>query len=438
MTWIRRFLAMAATRENPGRLIGYAVGRRRMEGLPDVDLREDFVEGVEVRLLEEAAGAPVHWKSWDEYWVSEIRRLSQGAGKLIPLELIGRAADVARPLDLACYLVQRRRQEGFPELKGVTVPCSASAANPLDRASVQAEHAESAQATAADRDHPHGEMFEWVHAEETFADPGVQALAVAALTGDTREIDRLVAAGVDPNAIGVGNVTPLHWAWHKHATRELLIESASRYAWIVVSARGFRMMEQGRAVEFLAMKPMVLDPVTTVPAGLARLLKHGADPNVRCAKGNALLHEAVALRWTALARVALRHGADPNLPDDRGEPPLAWILAAAHPTDQDLRLVRTLLDAPGFEIEARNAYGTTLAMRVAGIRNDILLELLERGADYNKRNDAGFNVLDRIAFAAPYHFPRRVSARQHARVVRWLKRQGVTLPAPDILSASED
>ncbi|MDE0421742.1 MAG: hypothetical protein OXK76_12775 [Gammaproteobacteria bacterium] len=428
MTWIRRFLAMAANRENPGRLIGYTVGRRRMEGLPDIDLRTDFVSGVEARLVEEAAGPPLHWEDWNEYWVSELRRLSQGAGKLIPLQLVGWAADVAKPLDLACYLVQRRREEGFQELKGVTIPCSATAANPLGHASLHTGRA-GTEATQ-DRDHSRREMFEWVNAEETFADLAVRALAVAAVRGDTKEIDRLIAAGVDPNARGVGNVTPLHWAWHKLATSELLTESISRTYWIVMRGREFRMAAQGRAVDFLAMQPMVLDPITAVPPGVARLLERGADPNIRCANGTGLLHEAVALRWPALVRAALRRGADPNLPDDQGEPPLAWILAAGHPTDEDLRLVKMLLDAPGFEIEAPNGYGTTLAMRVAGVRDDILLEFLKRGADYRARNGAGYSVLDRLSFAEPYHFPRRLAARQHKRVVRWLRRQGVTLPLP--------
>ena len=437
LVWIRRFLAMAATRENPDRLIGYTVGRRRMEGLPGIDLWGDYVEGVEYGLLEEAAGEPAHWSNWDEYWLAHLRRLSQGLTKLMALELVGQGADWAKPLDFACYLVLRRRQQGFPELKGVTVPCSAAFADRLDRSSVLTESPGAEPGTVhdnrADWKQYERETARWASSEDTFADPAVRALAEAAADGDVPEIDRLLATGVDPNVRGAGNLTPLHWAWHKLSAKQLLgvsiVRSPARVG-VAMPMRHFNLMEQGRAIEYLSYRPMPLVPWGSVPPGLARMLERGADPNVRCANGTGLLHEAVALRWVALVEAALRRGADPNLPDDRGERPLAWILAAAQPTDEDLRLVKMLLDAPGFEIEAPNGYGTTLAMRVAGVRDDILLELLKRGADYRARNRAGYSVLDRLSLAEPYHFPRRLAARQHKRVVRWLRRQGVTLPLP--------
>ena len=444
LVWIRRFLGMAATRANPGRLIGYTVGRRRMEGLPDIDLWRDFVEGVEYGLVEEAIGEPTHWPNWDDYWLSDIRRLSQGLTKLLALELVRREADWTKPLDFACYVVLRRRQEGFPELKGVTVPCPAAFADRLDRSSALADRpgpeSRTVQAHRADWERHESETARWVSADETFADPADRAVAKAAKAGDGPEIDRLLAGGKNPNGRGAGNLTPLLWAWRKLSAEQLLAVSMVRAPVVGVVAmpmRHFNLMEQGRAIEYLSYRPMAIVPWTKVPPGLAKMLQHGADPNVLSANGTGILHEAVALRWTALVRAALRHGADPNLPDERGERPLAWILAAGHPTDEDLRLVKTLLDAPGFEVEAPNDYGTTLAMRVAGVRDDILLELLKRGADYRARNGAGYSVLDRLSFAAPYHFPRRVAARQHKRVVRWLSRQGVALPAPTVPSATE-
>ena len=45
-----------------------------------------------------------------------------------------------------------------------------------------------------------------------FADPGVRALANAAEAGDVKEIDRLVASGVNVNAVGSHGMTPLKWA----------------------------------------------------------------------------------------------------------------------------------------------------------------------------------------------------------------------------------
>ena len=58
---------------------------------------------------------------------------------------------------------------------------------------------------------PHSTGSRWSPAE-IFSDPQLIALAKAVKKQDLREIDQLIAAGVDVNAAGKDNVTPLAWA----------------------------------------------------------------------------------------------------------------------------------------------------------------------------------------------------------------------------------
>lgn len=214
--------------------------------------------------------------------------------------------------------------------------------------------------------------------EPRFPDERVRALVAAAREGDVRRIDRLVAEGTDPNARGRGGITPLH-----------------------LNGRNLR--------------------------GFVRLLEHGADPNVLVDDdGTTVMHRSV-VGWPARLRATLRHGGDVNVRDAWGDTPLSS-------TDRLLVLQRdmlaVLLEEPGLDIEAPNRDGTTVAMKVAGLRNDILYELLVRGADYERRNAAGYSVLDRLAFQGQFKYAGTRGKRLQDKVVAWLAERGVELPPP--------
>ena len=157
------------------------------------------------------------------------------------------------------------------------------------------------------------------------------------------------------------------------------------------------------------------------------LLEHGADPNVVSVMGESAMHTAARTPNAGFLEAALAHGGDPNVRDPWGDTPLS-----AAPWHIWPRVLETLLHAPGVDLEAPNRYGTTVAMKVAGLRDDVLLALLERGADYNVRNAAGYNVLDRLAFHRPLMFPGTVAARNCDRVIDWLAERGVELPEPRV------
>ena len=123
----------------------------------------------------------------------------------------------------------------------------------------------------------------------------------------------------------------------------------------------------------------------------------------------------------------LRIWGDPNVRDAWGDTPLS-----ARPLGMWPDTVAALLDAPGVDIDAPNRHGTTVAMKVAGARDDILLALLERGADYEVENAAGYSVLDRLAFQRPLMFPGTTAARSCDKVIAWLAERGVELPEPRV------
>lgn len=217
----------------------------------------------------------------------------------------------------------------------------------------------------------------WWTPERMFADPAARALAEAARRGRVRTVDRLVAGGTDVNASGTDKVTPLYWAGN---------------------LRVFR-----------------------------RLLELGADPNVLYDDGATMMHYMAQYGDERYLEAALAHGGDPNVRDAWGNTPLS-----ANPLLMRTDAVAALLDAPGVDIEAPNRHGTTVAMKVAGVRDDILLALLERGADYEAENAAGYSVLDRLAFQRPLMFPGTTAARACDKVIAWLAERGVELPEPRV------
>ena len=349
-------------RENVRKHLGYIAERRRQAGLPDVDVRRGFGEAVDAGVRREAAGEPVGpagTDDWNGYWLGRIGEL----WRVVELWPIVAVADTAlQEEELACRIVLRRREHGLPELSGPARNCAGTLPPAAPRRVVgQSERG----------------YGPWWTPERMFADPAARALADAARGGRVRTVDRLVAAGTDVNASGVGKVNPLYWAR---------------------SLRVFR-----------------------------RLLELGADPNVLYDEGGTKMHHVARYGDERYLEAALAHGGDPNVRDAWGDTPLS-----ASPLGKWPGTLAVLLDAPGVDIEAPNRHGTTVAMKVAGTRDDILLALLERGADYEARNAAGYSVLDRLAFQRPLMFPGTAYARACDRVIAWLAARGVELPEPRV------
>lgn len=180
-------------------------------------------------------------------------------------------------------------------------------------------------------------------------DPQTQALALAAGRGDIGEIDRLVAAGADVNAVGTYGVAVTEWLFH-HPNK----------------------------------------------AGFRRLLEHGADPNkiwfIQYDGTNeqiSLLHRAVEdapYIGTDYLRMCLGIGrGDPNLlPPDKKYRPIQKALRFGN-EDAFMILVKA-----GAEIEYKDESGRPLVFYAASYDNfEITLFLLEQGVDYSSNYTGG-------------------------------------------------
>lgn len=221
---------------------------------------------------------------------------------------------------------------------------------------------------------------------DIFEDDNVAALASAAATGKRDEIARLVASGTDVNAAGKGGITPLLWALFAQ------------------SKEGYR--------ELLLLK---------------------ANPNARPPDGQSVVNFVAQItddrEWLSLA---LQHGGDPNLviDDGCGASPYTPIFNAI--CQRNAKGASLLIEA-GADVDYRNGAGDTpLSLAVDVAAYDIVLDLLETGADYESTNSEGQKILDTIAQSANdlqvTCNPVRKSA--YRKVVEWLEQRPAKPPEP--------
>jgi hypothetical protein len=211
---------------------------------------------------------------------------------------------------------------------------------------------------------PH-ERLKW-KAKDFFTDAGVISLCRAIEAKNIAEIDRLAKSGVNVNAKGRNNMTPLLWAF-----------------------------------------PMG-EPV------FKKMLELGADPNVKLtgsvwsiglnegnsvmsASANALLIDGAVhgqyfydAPMDNYLKLVLEHGGNPNIEDANGETPLFEVKFSYPPSKLPGRL-RLLLDA-GADINHRNSQGKTPVISAAVGRQDYVLCLLKAGADYRIADDKGSDM----------------------------------------------
>ncbi len=216
------------------------------------------------------------------------------------------------------------------------------------------------------------EFIAFMSLETMFPDESVRALAKAAGKGRIQTVEELVNSGVDVNSSGTKGATPLFW-------------SMSNY-------KGFK-----------------------------NLLELGADPNVIYGNGGAVMHWAVKMKDNRFLEAALEHGGNPNIVA-KGmfeDTPIFRALS------QGIEKVEILLDA-GANIDARNKFGTTPVMTVAGRGDfDLVYYLLERGADYKIKNNAGWTLANRVADVAGRLIPK--AELERLKVVEWLESREVAV-----------
>ena len=181
--------------------------------------------------------------------------------------------------------------------------------------------------------------------DEIFLDPQVRALAKAAGKGDIKKIRELVANGVDVNAQGRSTGTPLFWAIYKGN----------------------------------------LD-------GFEELLKQGATPNVKLEGSSTVMHWATRNKDSRFLQLALAYGGDPNLKGGMYDAPPIW--DAVKLGEKTIPRNYYLLIEAGTDLNLIVDTDSTLLIEAAGReRYDIVLDLLNRGAEFQMINRRGLVVL---------------------------------------------
>ncbi|WP_233079587.1 ankyrin repeat domain-containing protein [Rheinheimera soli] len=187
--------------------------------------------------------------------------------------------------------------------------------------------------------------------DELYPDSHVRALAKAAGKGDILKVRQLVASGVNVNAQGRSKATPLYWAIRKNNL-----------------------------------------------AGFEALLKLGATPNVRFDDSGTMMHWATRHQDSRFLQLALSYGGDPNLRGGMYDSPAIWETVKSENTNIPNNYYQLI--AAGTDLEIKDNIGTTLLGHAAALgRYDVVLDLLNRGANFQMVNRMGmvllFHCLDR-------------------------------------------
>ncbi len=184
---------------------------------------------------------------------------------------------------------------------------------------------------------------------ELFTNPQVAALVHAAETGDVKTIDELVTKGIDVNARGRGNVTPLVCTYIAHNFD-----------------------------------------------GFDRLLKHGANPNLLDAIGRAIVLDAAMDQDSRFLRRALESGGDPNLVNVGNRyhitsTPLFYAIGQGR-----MENVRLLVAAGANVHQQEDNHATPLSEALIHGNFEIAMLLIKAGADIHAKDRFGKNAVARV------------------------------------------
>jgi len=199
-----------------------------------------------------------------------------------------------------------------------------------------------------------------------------QALIAEGYRRNTVHVAGLLAQGADPNASDKDGVPVLFYAVAVKDNLPVIMLLLGKGA--NVNARDPR----GNTVLAEAVQ-LKADPTVLL------LLKHKVDPNVRNGAGFTPLGVATAESSAATMHLLLAHGASPNAPQRGDVTPLVMAVSLGNP-----EAVRLLVEAgaavnPGVSSGRISPLSVAVASRSLR-RQDILLELLDHGADVNGRD----------------------------------------------------
>lgn len=227
---------------------------------------------------------------------------------------------------------------------------------------------------------------------------GSTALAMASCYRHVEVVHLLLHKGANPN---IGRETALNFAQDESIVKSLLAYGASPHAF-----------DQTQSPSLVAWGMWAYRHCFAPEEGIDWLLEAGADINATNQYASTALNNALQHDNFDFARALLKKGANKEhlSPNNIGiEPkyaqmtPLLWIIAESqtlypHQNQTLLKKIQLLCDA-GVNINAQSAGGYTALMLVVEnhnrqIQQDIINELLDRGADTTLKNANHQTALD--------------------------------------------
>ncbi|KAL9630089.1 MAG: hypothetical protein Q9204_004903 [Flavoplaca sp. TL-2023a] len=223
---------------------------------------------------------------------------------------------------------------------------------------------------------------------------GRSPLHLAAFTGHMDIAACLLSHGADvdaeveigPNA-GYGALDIALNGCHLGLVNQLLDQNAEVDA--MVGPMGLRTIHQAALKGFVDI--------------VQRLIRKGADVNAQSKNKSTPLFYALVSGYYAAAECLLHHGADPNAQNEHGDTPLCAVSNSQHGgDDQDRRAVAQLLCDHGAEPNIENDSGETpLQLAIGNGLEEVIVELLRRGASLLATDKYGMTCLDRIKRLQP-------------------------------------
>jgi len=230
---------------------------------------------------------------------------------------------------------------------------------------------------------------------------GLTPLHVAVARADLQLAQVLLDGGADPGAGDAEETPPLYYALvlgHREAARYLLANGAEHDAYSAAAMGDVEALE-----EALQHNPQSvfqrMNPFGTPLQWAARfgkletakaLLQQESDPNARGLAGRTPLHMAAAGGHAATVRLLLSHGAELQAQDE--ERATALHLAA----EEGHSAVAELLLEAGAEVNAQKEMGeSALHVAAANGQAGVARVLLDHGAELNARDASGATPLER-------------------------------------------
>lgn len=224
------------------------------------------------------------------------------------------------------------------------------------------------------------------------------ALHAAVISTSPKIVKMILDTGIDPD-IGkdvqipeiVDLLTPLYLAVSLFdETNKPIIPKEIPKLLIQYGADPNRKNQRGKTY---LISTVELIRIPHFPYYVQALLENGADPNLQDRSGLSALHHAARKKFPEIVALLLNFKANPNLPTKKGNTPLHTIMSTSKFTPQDQEIINALL-RHGANVKATNTDGRTL-LHTAALAN--ALEKVKMLIDFMRRtgNLAVVNMQDR-------------------------------------------